>query len=145
MGRLFSRWNTSIIETHMVSKVFEFKFDRSLYGWMNGNKMIASFVQLCDNPEGFCDGWLSSDSAPGRFSPKFYKFGDLAQSMILRTTFWYLNWLEDIWWPKIVIFFWNWLPLLWAPSPGTRPARSLTYLEVLNRILYLEHRAAKHE
>ena len=31
------------------------------------------------------------------------------------------------------------------PSPGTRPARSLTYLEVLNRILYLEHRAAKHE
>ena len=27
--------------------------------------------------------------------------------------------------------------ILGRPSPGTRPARSLTYLEVLNRILYL--------
>ena len=46
---------------------------------------------------------------------------------------------------KSSCFFGTASSIVGRPSPGTRPARSLTYLEVLNRILYLEHRAAKHE
>ena len=80
--------------------------------------------------KGLCDGRLPSDSALGRFSPKFYKSCDLAQSMRLRTIFRHLNWLEDIWWPKIVILFLELAPsIVGRPSPGTRPANSLSYLE----------------
>ena len=137
MGRLFKRWNASIIETHMVSKVFEFKFDRSLYGWMNENKIIASFVELCDNPEGLCDGRLPSDSALGRFSPKFYKSCDLAQSMILRTIFRHLNWLEDIWWPKIVILFLELAPsIVGRPTPAPVPPILLVILRLLIESLF---------
>ena len=96
--------------------------------------------------KGLCDGRLPSDSALGRFSPKFYKSCDLAQSMILRTIFRHLNWLEDIWWPKIVMLFLELAPsIVGRPTPAPVPPILLVILRLLNRIPYLEHGAAKHE
>ena len=82
--------------------------------------------------KGLCDGRLPSDSALGRFSPKFYKSCDLAQSMILRTIFRHLNWLEDIWWPKIVILFLELAPsIVGRPTPAPVPP----ILLVISRLL----------
>ena len=96
--------------------------------------------------KGLCDGRLPSDSALGRFSPKFYKSCDLAQSMILRT----ILRTSKLAWRYLMtenrhIVFGTGSFYCGPPYPGTRPANSLSYFEASHRIPYLEHGAAKHE